>query len=652
MSTASFEKNLTLSLKLESEGKESTIYSGNIENVSLKLNSYGYSGSVQFSGHDDDETDQLFQSPKVIKATLSFMPSNPLDGTEPLLEIKGIVTDKSFSRQASNLGDEDEPVRLYEVYFCDNLKATWQQHFPINIYVDESMKDIIDKHKNPEISLEYKWDNLEKKHPITAFSLDYKDWLSEQQQVSFYSFLIWYLRKEEGLLLYDYKTNAHTITGKKKEPEGEPLKVPEWFVNPPLCIFPRPPRYDQKILKHTVDNLDSEDKKNENSFKNVKRETIDEKNYHYFPEQAHEIVKSKLTSEKNVVNVEFQRLDDDVQLDKLTPGSFLNFKGDALGNWSSDPCYKDKKFRVRNLSLHASKLTVSEELEKPEQTYHLFVRAQLEEEEETFFEWPIFNPPQFPFYIQGKIASDIGDKEQSTYKILESEKAPQGQYLIAIPLVADGKKVVAPFVPHSSTQHYYPLRKDARVMVSMYFRTSKIDRPIDWDPLARLPMGIQGHRNVWASNGKDKYVIEQHEYVNGTDSVYTIKQSNSETQTQTVEIKEKNITITVDEKDKKTLFVHLDHESGLTVSLEDKSAGVTQQIVFDGESMTHTCKGSPGTSTIIQKPDSIAIDCKNFTLTSETITFDAKDSISQKGANKVNIESSVINGSAPSVKLG
>ena len=147
-------------------------------------------------------------------------------------------------------------------------------------------------------------------------------------------------------------------------------------------------------------------------------------------------------------------------------------------------------------------------------------------------------------------------------------------------------------------------------------------------------------------------MIIRHEFVDGKDSVFTIKQSSSETQTQTIQIKEKDILITVEEKDKKTLFIQLNNDSGVTLSLEDKSAGANQQTVFDGKSMTHTCKGSEGTSTIVQKPDSVTIDCKEFTVKSDTITLDAKDTISQSGKNKVNIETKVANVSASSVKLG
>lgn len=647
-----FETNLMLSLKLESDGKEAEVVSGNIEGISLNLHSYGHICSVQFTAFDEDEIDQMFTAPKIIKATIAFKPTDPKEGSAPLLEIKGIITDKCFKRMPSALLNSEKPVRMYEIYFCDNAKVTWSQHFPLNIYLDESMKDVIEKHINPEITMMYDWDTLEVKHPITAFSLEHKYWLPENQQTSFYSFLIWYLRQENGILAYDYKNHSYKITGKKGELSGPPLEVYEWCALPPLCIFPQTPRYNSKVINHSSNLMDAEDKENQNSFTSVRRESIDSSNYRVYPEQASEKMQSTLVSEKNEIELEITNFKEKLQIDKLTPGSFLCFKGDKGGNWSSDVVFKEKNFRIRSLSLEAHKLSISEELKKPLQAFQLYVKIKLETEDETFVEWPGFIPPTYPFYIQGKIFSDVGDVEQSTYKILELENAPQGQYLVQVPLAGEEKRVVAPFVPSYSGQYYYPFCKDAKVMLSMHFRTAKIERPIEWDPLARLPVGVQGNQIVLASNTRDKYVIIRHEFVDGKDSVFTIKQSSSETQTQTLTIKEKDTIITVEEKDKKTLFIQLNNEKGLILSLEDKTAAATQQTVFDGKSMTHTCKGSEGTSTIVQKSDSISMECKEFTIKSDTIVLEAKDSISQTGKNKVNIESKVANVCAPSVKLG
>src|SRR3990167_2793258 len=107
--------------------------------------------------------------------------------------------------------------------------------------------------------------------------------------------------------------------------------------------------------------------------------------------------------------------------------------------------------------------------------------------------------------------------------------------------------------------------------------------------------------------------------------------------------------VVLDEKDKKTLLINLNHEKGLTLSLKDKNADMTQETIFDGKAMTHLCKGSAGTSTIVQKPDSITVECDKFSVKSKEIILDAEDSISQSGKSKVNIETAIANIKAPSV---
>lgn len=652
--TPFFVISLCPSLKLESDGKTAEVLAGDLESIYLNLHPYGHHCKLLFSTVNDTDIYEMFTAPKKIDATFSLKPVDPLDGTDPLLEIKGIVTHKSFKRNPARDGEIEKTYRLYEISFSDHAKVIWEEHHPINVYVDESMKDILEKHVNPDINLKYEWDPLTIKHPITAFSLEYKAGQPANRQVSFYSFLMWYLHQENGILLYDYKENSYKFTGKKEKPADPPLKVLESQVMPPVYVFPLPSRYNGKTIKHTADSTENDDQENPDSFKFVRREQIDASNYRVYPEQAEEKVESVLTSEKAELFVEFTIFNKELHLGKIIPGSLLTFLGDlADDNWSEDPCFKGKNFRVRHLYFEANKQGVSDEIiERPDQPYQIYAKAELELEEETFVSRPNFNPPSYPFYIQGKVFSDIGDKEQSTFKILETQEVPEGQYQVLVPLAGEGKMVVAPFVPAYSGQFYYPFYKDTRVMLEMHFRTAKIDRPIDWNPLVRLPKGVQGNQIVLSSNGKDKFTILRQEFLDGKEDVFTIVQSSSDKQTQTIQIKEKDLLFKMMEKDKKTVSIQLNHESGLTLNLEDNDTSMTQQTIFDGKAMMHTCKGSEGTSTIVQKPDSIAIDCKEFIVKSDNITFDAKDKISNKGANKIHSESSVCEVSAPTIKLG
>ena len=85
--------------------------------------------------------------------------------------------------------------------------------------------------------------------------------------------------------------------------------------------------------------------------------------------------------------------------------------------------------------------------------------------------------------------------------------------------------------------------------------------------------------------------------------------------------------------------VELDKKKGLVFTVENKDGSITQTAVLDGESITLTNKGKDDVSSITQKPDSIAIKCKNFTLESETITCKSTKDTLHKSGQKFDIQS-------------
>lgn len=647
-----FSQELSLLLELEAEGNQVEITSGNIEKVSLELHSYGFAGSIQFSGLDDEKLAALYNSKKETHVKLTFQPTDPMDlEGAPLLEIKGIVLKKYFKRIDTKDKVNPYAVRHYEIVLCDNAQATWSEHRPINVYVDESMKDVLEAHKNPKISMKYDFTPLEQKHPIIAFSLASQGAIQEQEH--FYSFFNWYLHQEGGICHYDYKTSTYSILGKKPPLSGEAYPIKDYWVTPPTITFQNPPRYSLHTLEHSSDNLDTQKKQEETAFTRVRKDVVAATNYRTFPEHAHEPIQSAHDPQHPEAEFEAVQLESDFHIDKLLPGSYVQFSATHQDEtWSDDSFFKGKIFRSRVLFFEADKIGLAEKLEKTTQTYRLYIKTILELEEESFVDRPFFRPPTFPFTIQGKISSDLGDKEQSTYKISENHRASQGQYLVAVPL-ANNKNVVVPFTPDfMSGQYYFPYCKGERVLLSMYFHTAKIQRVIDWQPLARLPSGVQGNQIVLSSNGKDKYAIIKHEFEEGKNSVITVQQATSETQVQTIQIKDKDLVISVNEKDKKTITIQLNGNQGLVLTLEDKAEQMTQQIAFDGQQIITTCKNSGDTSTCTQTPTSVTIACKEFNVQSEKITLNAKDTIVQASGTEIDLQTPIANIKAKSVKLG
>ncbi len=630
---ASLTHYLGVSLELEANGKKETILAGHIEKLNLSLESYGHSCGIFFSSFYE-KVDALLEEKGVIKATLSFKAINPISKQimDPLFEIKGIVTHK-YSKSWNPVETLTETPTYHEIWISDNAKATWEEHFPTNnIYVDQSMKEVLEKHANPEISPQFEWDKLEVKHPVIAFTLPHRNGISNEDQVSFYSFLFWYLHMENGIWAYDYKKHTYSIIGKKAKPAGEPFAIVEKWVETPQHIPAKPARFNSRTVKHTSERVENKDKENKDAFKSVRRDALSSENYHRFPDEAPETVHSTLAPEKDLLVVEFNEMEDLI-IDKLLPGSGVSFKPDhGLGTWSKK---LTKNYRVRSLYMVSDSIPISQKPDKTVQHYRSGIKVVLEEEEEPFVLRPAFLAPNYPFKVLGKVFSDIGDEEQTTYKIQESEKAPLGQYLVKVPFVEGGKKVIAPFTPHDTAQDFRPLVKNSEVELLIYFRTALINRCINWGPLTRYPSGVQGNQLMMGSNGKDEHTSINFEYKDGKNPYFAIKQSSSETQTQTLEVQKEELLITVDEKDKKTVLVKLNKDGGVIISFEDKSAGVTQQILFDGKNSTLIFKGNEGTSTIVQGPETIAVTCKNFNVDAEKITFTAKDTITEKAGTKI-----------------
>ncbi len=628
--------NLVLKLELESDGTKAEVVSSHIDSFELEYFVYGFHGSVNFTGFDNKELDEVFNSEKPINVSFSYQTEARIvqDKKDPV-EICGIAFQRSS--RAIGIETEKQQTTLYSIQFRDALKESWSSHYPYKVYIEKTLKQVVDDEKNALIDLDYDFEAFNEEHSILALGLDYKKDMPHEEQPNFYDFLTWVLQLEAGVLEYDYKDNKYKIAGKKTD-DSNPIDVAEWWVTAPLGFYPYPSRNSDRIIKHRPDEVDTEDKKSESAFEEVVSDILDAETYTQFPEQNDLAFKGMQREEKPKIDFSIQDLDDTFHFEHYFPGRFVSFKGDEKegATWSESNLFKGKTYRIRRSYIKGEKQKLSEALKNDAEPFAFQIDLVAEDKEETYIDRPKYHKPHYPFSILGTVFSEIGDKEQTTYNVVKDEKAPLGRYEVIVPIGGEEKKVVVPFSPDFMTgQHYFPLCKDQQVMLEMYFRTAKIKRIVNWQPLTELPEKVQGCQIVYGSNGKDKYFYQKHEYVDGKDPVMTIKQSSSPDQTQVIEIKEKVMTFTVEEKGKRLVVVQFDREKGLFLQVDDKGGGITNQTAYTEKEITHTSKGSDGTSTVVQKPDAIEIECKKFTVKCEESTLEAKKTITNKAGSKV-----------------
>jgi hypothetical protein len=644
------QQEIAFTLTLESGGKEVEVFSGHIETVQLALYPYGFDGRIYFSGFENGPLNEIIVSTDPIQISLSY---DLWDGDEKPLPftLKGLVVDK-YVKQVKKTS-EDLIQTEYCLDFSDMAKVVWSNHFPISIYTNKSMREVIDDQTNSLFEIDYDWEILEPPHPVLAFSLEYKDQDSRGTRQNFYHFLHWFLHKENGILTYDYTSNTYLISGEKQE-GSDPVKLYEKWVTTPIYRLPEPPRFEQRILSHSPERMTEEKNSFAPTYESIRSDLFDLDDQRIYPEQTALPVGSDLSINKSEVELHVETFDNILHLTDLFPGALLLFQGDKVRgpSWSGTPEFKEKSFRVKKMVVEARKPVWSENIDKPVETYRLDIDLLLEEKEETHVFRPPFSSPSYPFYIQGTISSQIGDEMQTTYEV--DEKVQEGQYLVEIPLVGnEAEKLVVPFFPNlGSGQYYFPLCKGEKVLLAVYFQTAQISRVLGWQPLAQLPPGVQGNQIVLASNGKDSYTVLKHEFVEGNASVFTIEQSSSSTQKRIIELKDEMMTHTVVNPEKKTMIVTHHEEAGSSWVLKDSSSGVTQEVVFDGQAIIQTCTGSAGTTTITQTPDAVDIKCKTFTINAEDINLVATNSIIQEGATKVDIKTQIASVDASTVNLG
>src|SRR5262249_20246779 len=103
----------------------------------------------------------------------------------------------------------NQPVlqRRYAIRFEDRAAVLWKQHFPSALYVDKTLKDLIDDNKPDGVTLEHAWGSAsEAAHAVLSLGLG-----AATNDASFYDYVHWLLARTNAALYYAHATNAYAI---------------------------------------------------------------------------------------------------------------------------------------------------------------------------------------------------------------------------------------------------------------------------------------------------------------------------------------------------------------------------------------------------------------------------------------------------------
>ncbi len=615
-------------LELKGKGGKLSVKCGNISNILVNIFSYGFNGSVAFVVDKEAKIDFFYEA-AVIEVKLTIE-SGYTDDTIKPFELNGIVTNKAlFNQSIDGYAPDEVQKRECEIEFCDPAAAIWSQHFPVGIFTEKSMEDVIKSYISKLISIKFDSPAVKEKRPLIALGLG-----DPHNTVDFYTFLMWHFNETRDIWEYDY-TEKQYIIRDKKDSSGQPIDLP---YDPGLAsiYWPLPSRQDMRIVNSYADDPTSKEVKRGEVYEGINRDYLNTTPIVAEVEEMAEDIKPKPNTHEHQLKIRFERYPEK----NMFPGNLYTFNEPQ---WGKELFFKKKLYRLHTLqfAMNAIEDSYSKESPAEEQKYAGSLVGIFELKEEVHVQRPEIRVPFYPFPLEGKIFSEVGEEKELTFDIGKDEKTAQFYYTIELPW-AKNQKVTAPFEPtYTNGQTYNPLLKGQRVVVHFHLFKAKIGEVLDWFGSAQLAHKKQGNRTVFAPRNEGKtYTIMEHVKEDDETLTFLIERK-SDKQVQLIRIKEDGLHVIVHKEGEEDPQCHMwmDNKYTITITTQNKQENETQKITLKPQEVCTLCEKGGDKSTITQTPKSITIDCQEFNLKTKKTNFTSEEATVCKG-KELNLEGS------------
>ena len=568
-----FTNRLVLNLDLKIDKKVFKIPCGNIKNFELDLKSYGFKCNLDFWISLEDKKDLLF--PQFIKKDLievNLVLDRFFDkGDEQVdpIKITGIVLQKEFcERTFDNLKGKPITHRNYKIEFADPAWTLWRQHFPMRLYVDKSMKDVVEDNRPKDIKIQYKWDRIDDKEELIFLGLS-----NPKNKASFYDFIIWYCHKFGGVFIYDGQENFYRfLTSKIKQKKSDEIHKKD--IRLLQTVFPESQRNSISIFNCVAENPKDKDLKNKDGVKEITKEFRIISNVSADLDERYKLEKKKQILREHEVQIEFARYPSI----SFRPGLDIKFE---KGLWSENIFQKKKIYKVKSfyINAHAEDQAATADLGGKSNSYKITAHGKLELNTEDFISLPQFTDPFYPDFVEGNIISEAGEDSDETFQVYKNKNSSLDQYKVKIP-IWDDKVVKVPFEPYFLQGHFFfPAYKDERVLIRLDLFKAKIEKFLNWRDQAKLPQDSQGNHIFFGKADKDSTSLK-HVYTDNKPELTLLR--TYETDTEKIILKEGTLIIETkesEEEKKKAAAGGDDSMDAPNLSSSSSSAAKKKKVV-------------------------------------------------------------------------
>lgn len=531
--------NVKLTLKIGSKSFE--VPAGNIKNFELHLHPYGFEGSLDFwlvsqKSEKEDTLYAEFIKDDLATATLTIDRTFDKVGSETeTLQMTGLVEHRTLQERAfADLSGGPVLHRHYGITLRDRAAVAWSQHRPVQVWAQQTYKKVVDDHLPQGLKLEHDWKGSSTKYPVLSVGSG-----ADLDGSSFYDYLGWLCAREGLGVFCELKTEQYTLTDKKPTAKTT-IGLPEDDVELLEYVFPPVPRHAVRVLNgYSEAGTKTKDVANKLAVSKVRQDRL------LIAPVASDVT-NRAKAEKATVTPRDERLR--VVFSRYPSVTVRpNLVFDLSDGWSDRVHLNKGKFRLQDLDIvaRAENQGATENTDDDSNAYELEVSATFEPKASTDFVAPPHRRPHWPFFVEGKIVSEVGKKDELTYQATKDGKTSLESYTVLIPLW--NQKVIVDYEPGYQPGHFYfPAYKDERVLLALYPRHAVLDRFLDWRPGARLPAEGQGNHLLLGKKGEDQTSIS-HVYESAK-PVLAIARTMAK-DTQRIEVSEGRIYMRTEEKD-------------------------------------------------------------------------------------------------------
>jgi hypothetical protein len=536
-------ERLKISLRLQCGTAVHEVPGGNLRRISLSMNSYGVEGALEFVVQDDSEKggmyrDELladFVKPDLIKVEISIQAAHDDTGIPTKrgeIATGGVVVDREIEERVySRVLDAPAVLaRRYRLTFRDPASVLWRQHFPCDLLTEKSFSDAIKAHQGT-LSISFDWDVITKTVPLVFFHL------APERGASFYDLVVWYLARFQGVLTFDHRLRTYAIKG-EKDAKGAPIEFESGDLARLSSWFPEVPRHVPQVKNSYTESATTTTLTNANAARGVFHDVLSRTSIAKNVSDRSALERSRPLLPTREINLSYGRFPSDAPI----PNTL--FKLPTLG---SGPLSTPTDYRALELELRATALedTVEETYGEPASSFEVSVEARFEAKDELRVRLPGFTAPTFPGFIEGKVVSEVGAKDELTYQIYPDEPTSLDNYQVQVPLFAN-QIVTAPYEPYSGAGTLYlPLYKGERVLVAFEFDRARVRELLDWRGEARVPLAGQGQHLFLGKTAKNNTSV-LHDY-QAEKPVFRILRTN-QSDTSFFKLEEGKLTLRVEEK--------------------------------------------------------------------------------------------------------